>query len=146
MNQSYLIRAQDSSGEAIKTYQDGSLHVQAVVLTDDTGSPIGSKGAGVAVRGVMIGLGALYANAADAEQAITVGSTPVMAGSFHPNTTHVYWSASGQVLVRFRSNIANRGIILRDGDSGVWRKELVSTASFSTLSGSAWLFFSPMLW
>lgn len=146
MIQSYLIRSQDAIGEQIKTYKDGSLHVQMVVLGDGSGCPMGDRSLPLISMGAWVGEFALRPNSADVEQALTVSATPVTAGSFHPATTHVCWSTSGQVLCRFRTPIADRGIILPDGARGFWRVETIASASFFTLSGTAWIYLSPFLW
>jgi len=41
LSQGYVIRAPDTTGDQIKTYQDGSLHIQTVLIADDSGSPMG---------------------------------------------------------------------------------------------------------
>jgi hypothetical protein len=147
MIQGKLTRAEDVTGETIKTYKDGSLHVQTVVLTDASGCPIGNAGAPLPIYGGLVGELALRPNSSDTEQLLIPGSAVAVAASLHSATTHVMWSASNGVWVRFRSSpSAGKALYLESGEHGWWRAETVATASFLGATASSWVFLSPFRW
>ena len=146
LTQSYVIRAPDTSGDYIKTYSDGSLHIQTVLLADDSGSPMGDATNPLRVKG--LSEPAFELNTSDSEQAITAGSDPVVAGSFHSATTHVLWSTDEPIRVGFiTSPSANAGHYFSAGYNAIWDVTLFSSASFIRAgSADALIYVTPLSW
>lgn len=144
MIQGKLTRAEDTSGESIKTYKDGSLHVQTVVLADESGCPVGNIGNPLPIWGITSDL-ALYPNPQDSEQLLIVGTTVKTAASLASTTTHVYWSASnGGIWVSFRTSPSQgAGIYLASAERGIWHASTIQSASFIGDSPSSKIFLSP---
>jgi len=146
LTQGSVIRAPDTSGDYFKTYQDGSLHIQMVVVGDDSGSPLGNPDNPVRVKGQTTP--AFQLNSSGSEQQLTVGTTPIVAGSFHASTTHVLWSCSGGVRVGFLTPPASdAGHYFPDGYSAIWEVTLFSSASFVRAgSADASVYITPLTW
>lgn len=146
LTQSYVIRAPDTTGDYIKTYADGSLHIQTVLIADDSGSPLGNGTNPLRVKGMVEP--AFVLNTSGSEQAITAGSDPVVAGSFHSATTHVLWSTDEPIRAGFiASPSVNIGHYFPQGYSAIWDVTLFSTASFVRAgSADALIYVTPLSW
>jgi len=146
LSQGYVIRAPDTTGDQIKTYQDGSLHIQTVLIADDSGSPMGVGSNPLLAKGLTEP--AFLLNSSGSEQALTAGSTTVTAGSFHAATTHVLWTADEPFRAGFISPPAsNLGHYFPAGSEGIWDVSLFGSASFIRAgSADAQIYVTPLIW
>ena len=150
ISQGSVTRSPDTSGDPIKTYLDDSLHIQAVIPVDDSGSPIGITSNPFRMKGADTGHMALVPNTSDSEQVITVSTTTQMIGTLHANTTHVMISCSGMVRYSFITPpTSSQGHFMGNESQGIWHVTAATSASFirdSEATEDAKIYVTPLMW